>query len=215
MAVVVAWGLACLALATRRPPRSGWPWAVLAGLSLGAAVMMSYGLPLAGLLAGAVPLGARRWWPLPVAALAAAAVVLAFAAGGFVWWEAYPVLSRRYWDGIAAARPAVYWLWGDLAALAISAGPLVGAGLAATWRAVGERRREDGVVLLLVGAAALAVVLADLSRMSKAEVERIWLPFVPWLTLGLVFLPAAWRRPALAGQLVTALVVQHLLYTSW
>jgi hypothetical protein len=215
MAVVVAWGLACLALSTRRPARSGWPWAVLAGLCLGAAVMMSYGLPLAALLALAVLLGARRWWPLPVAALAASAVVLAFAAGGFAWWDAYPVLRRRYWDGIAAVRPAAYWLWGDLAALAISAGPLVGAGLAATWRAAREHRRGSRVVVLLVAAAAVAVVLADLSRMSKAEVERIWLPFVPWLTLGLAFLPLGWRRPALAGQVVTALVVQHLLYTSW
>ena len=68
---------------------------------------------------------------------------------------------------------------------------------------------------MLVAAAATAVVLADLSRMSKGEVERIWLPFVPWLLLSAVALPERWRRPALALQLVTALLVQHLLYTSW
>ena len=45
--------------------------------------------------------------------------------------------------------------------------------------------------------------------------ERIWLPFVPWLTLSLALLPARWRRSGLALQVVTALVVQHLLYTSW
>jgi len=28
-------------------------------------------------------------------------------------------------------------------------------------------------------------------------------------------LPDRWRRPALAGQLVTALLLEHLLYTSW
>jgi hypothetical protein len=47
-------------------------------------------------------------------------------------------------------------------------------------------------------------------------VERIWLPFVPWLTLSLALLPsAAWRRWALAGQLAAALIVQHVLYTTW
>ena len=56
-------------------------------------------------------------------------VVLAFAALGFAWWDAYPVLRERYYDGIAADRPYSYWWWGNLAALAVSAGPLVGAGL--------------------------------------------------------------------------------------
>ena len=61
--------------------------------------------------------------------------------------------------------------------------------------------REPGgerVVRLLVGAAALAVVAADASRMSKAEVERIWLPFVPWLlgACALVMMPHAWHLPA-------------------
>ncbi|MGZ4469131.1 MAG: hypothetical protein ACXVXB_11680 [Nocardioidaceae bacterium] len=211
MAAAVAWGLACIAVATRRGPARGWPWAVLGGLLYGAAVMMSYGLPLAALLVLAVLLAARSWWPLLPSAAAGLAVVLAFAAAGFAWWSAYPVLATRYWDGIASARPAAYWLWGDLAALAISAGPVVGAGVATAW----HRRRDETTVALLVAAAALAVGLADLSRMSKAEVERIWLPFVPWLTLGLAILPAGWRRPALAGQVLTALVVQHLLYTSW
>ncbi len=68
---------------------------------------------------------------------------------------------------------------------------------------------------MLVAGAAAAVVTADLSRMSKAEVERIWLPFVPWLLLSTALLPERWRRPGLALQLVVALVVQHLLYTTW
>ena len=50
------------------------------------------------------------------------------------------------------------------------------------------------MVLLLVGATTVVVALADASGMSKAEVERIWLPFVPWLTLSLVLLPERWRR---------------------
>jgi hypothetical protein len=175
-------------------------------------VMSSYGLPLLGVLALAVLWLARSWWPLPVAALAALAVVLTFAALGFSWWEAYPVLVDRYWDGIAATRPTSYWVWGNLGSLLVSGGPLLGAGLAVT------ARRHHGparTVAVLAGAAVLAIAIADLSQMSKGEVERIWLPFVPWLTLSLALLPGGWRRWGLALQVTTALVVQHLVYTSW
>ena len=51
--------------------------------------------------------------------------------------------------------------------------------------------------------------------MSKAEVERIWLPFVPWLLLSVALLPERWRRLGLGVQMLVALVLQHLLYTSW
>lgn len=212
-AAVGAWGLACLALSATTPLRRGrFGWATLAGLLLGAGVMMSYGLPLLGMLAVGVLLAARRWWPLPVAAGAALTVVLGFAAAGFAWWEAFPVLQHRYWDGIAADRPASYWLWGNLAALGVCTGPLVGAGLAQT---AARWRRADRVIVLLVAAAVTCVALADLSRMSKAEVERIWLPFVPWLTLSVALLPTRWRRWGLLLQLGWALMVQHLFYTTW
>jgi hypothetical protein len=61
----------------------------------------------------------------------------------------------------------------------------------------------------------LSVVLADVSQMSKAEVERIWLPFVPWLLVGTALLPQKWRRFGLSSQVVFALLVQHLLFTGW
>ena len=203
---------ALAAAATARSTRALLGWGALAGLLLGWCVMSSYGLPLLGVPALAVLWLARSWRPLPVAAVAALAVVLAFAAGGFAWWEAYPVLVDRYWDGIAATRPASYWMWGNLGALLVSAGPLLGAGVAvAARRHAGEAR----VLAVLAGAALLAITIADLSRMSKAEVERIWLPFVPWLTLSMALLPGGWRRWGLGLQVVTALLVQHLLYTSW
>jgi hypothetical protein len=211
-AAVAAWGLACLAIGARSTRGPAIAWSVLAGLLLGCGVMMSYGLPLTGILALSILVLARSWLPLPIAAGTALLVVLAFAAGGFSWWEAYPVLNDRYWDGIAADRPASYWMWGNLAALVVCAGPLLGAGLA---QVVALGRRADRVVLWLVSAAAAAIVVADLSRMSKAEVERIWLPFVPWLTLSFVLLPERWRRWGLGAQVLAALVVQHLFYTAW
>jgi methylthioxylose transferase len=41
------------------------------------------------------------------------------------------------------------------------------------------------------------------------------MPFVPWLLVSTALLPERWRRPALAIQLATALLLEHLLYTTW
>ena len=125
-AAVAAWGLAAVAAAAttaRGRPRPG-AGESLGGLLLGTCLVLSYGLVL---LAPAGRGGAprrpgrgdrcRRWRS------ARWCPSLVLAAFGFRLWEAYPVLNDRYWAGIASSRPAAYWLWGDLAALAISAGP--------------------------------------------------------------------------------------------
>ena len=71
-AAVAAWGIAALAVAaTRRRLASSLGWSVVAGLLLGSCVMLSYGLPLLGLLALAVLVVARSWRPLVPAVLAA------------------------------------------------------------------------------------------------------------------------------------------------
>jgi hypothetical protein len=217
-AAVSAWGLAALALASRSAAgdRRWWPWALVAGLLLGGAVMLSYGLPLLGILAITVLHLGRSGRPLLPAAAAAAAVVGTYAALGFNWFAAFDAVHGRYWDGVAHVRPPAYWMWGNLAALVCSAGPLVGAGIAVAW----ARRRElvaghGRVVLLLATAATVTVAVADASQMSRAEVERIWLPFVPWLLLACALLPPRWRRTGLLLQLGAALLVQHLLSTGW
>jgi hypothetical protein len=212
-AAVAAWGLAAVAVSatsSRRAPTL--VWAVLGGVLLGCCLLLSYGLLLLAPLVLAVLLAARRWSPLPAITVGALAPVLVLAALGFRLWSAYPVLNDRYWAGIAAGRPAAYWFWGDLAALAICAGPALAAGIGSL---VAAGRRSPGVVRLLVTAAGAAILLADASRMSKAEVERIWLPFVPWLLLATTCLPERWRRPSLALQATVALLVQHLVHTNW
>jgi hypothetical protein len=199
-AATAAWGMACLALgATRRSVG----WSVLAGLMLGYAVMLSYGLPLLGVLALAVLLTARSWFPLVFATVAALAVVVAFGLAGFSYTEALPAIHSRYFEGVGGRRPWAYWMW------AAGLGQLVAGGRALLC-VPGTR-----AVLLLSGAGVAMVLLADLSQMSRGEVERIWLPFVPWLLLSCALLPERWRRPALAGQLGFALVLQHLLFTGW
>ncbi len=231
-AAVAGWGMAALAMAAvrARDGRASLVWSCLAGLLLGYAVMMSYGLPLLGLLALAILYIGGSWRPLVPAALVATAVVLVFAAYGFYYWEALPVLRERYWDGVASNRPPEYWMWGNLAALAFSAGPVAYAGighLADRPDRVApslvepllvepvETTSEVRIVTWLAGAGVAMVVAADLSQMSRAEVERIWLPFVPWLLISCALLPERWRRWGLAGQVFTALVVQHLLFTGW
>ena len=108
-------------------------------------------------------------------------------------------------------------MWGNLAALAVSAGPLVGAGLAHGLTRRQETARNHGVrvVLWLSGAGVAMVLAADASQMSRAEVERIWLPFVPWLLLSCALLPARWRRWGIVLQVSVAVTVQHLLSTGW
>ncbi|MEU0810629.1 hypothetical protein [Streptomyces sp. NPDC005970] len=66
---------------------------------------------------------------------------------------------------------------------------------------------------LLVATVFAALLIADLSGMSKAETERIWLPFAMWLPAACVFLthPRAW----LAAQAALALLLNHLLLTGW
>lgn len=220
-----AWGLCCLAFAATSEARAPVAaWGVAAGLLLGWCVMLSYGLPLLGVLALAILVVGRSLRPLPWAALAACAVVVAFAVAGFAWWQAFPALRTRYWDGIASVRPAGYWLWGDLAALCFAAGPIVGASISmaaarVTSHAAANASRPAATgartVVALVAAATTTVLLADASLMSKAETERIWLPFVPWLLLGTAFLPGRWRRSALIGQVALAVTVQSLLFTRW
>jgi hypothetical protein len=53
--------------------------------------------------------------------------------------------------------------------------------------------------------------VADLSQLARGEVERIWLPFVPWLALA----APGDRRGWLAVQVAVALALQSLLVSPW
>ncbi|PRC44607.1 hypothetical protein C6A85_99400, partial [Mycobacterium sp. ITM-2017-0098] len=75
-------------------------------------------------------------------------------------------------------------------------------------------RRRSGLHLLVIGAL-LAITVADLSRLSKAETERIWLPFTVWLVVATALLPRRSVRWWLALNVVGALAVNHLILTNW
>lgn len=214
---VLAWGVALLALGAARPRLDGPAIAAAAagGLLLGASLYLSYGLVLAGLLPLAVLACTRRWAPLLVAGAATAAVVVAFAVAGFWWLDGYQQVTVRYYQPgeYGLERPYSYWVWANLAALTVALGPAAVAGLRRV--GVGWHRRAVRPLVLLCGAALLAVLIADASGLSKAEVERIWLPFTVWLVAAAGLLPARQLRWWLAGQAIVALAVNHLLLTVW
>ncbi|RNL82709.1 hypothetical protein EFW17_18400 [Halostreptopolyspora alba] len=224
-AAVAAWGLALLALAATRAVRLPALTALAAGLLFGLLVYLSYGLALMAIPAVAILVYTRTARPLPPVLVGALAVAAAFTLAGFYWWEGYDLLVERYYEGVAEHRPYSYWLWGNLgnavlmAGLAAVAGvrrAVVGAvGGVRRWRArVGDATGRDALAVFVV-AILLVIAVADLSGMSKAETERIWLPFTVWLPAAAALLPSRDHRVWLVAQAVLALALNHLLLTSW
>jgi len=214
---VAAWGIALLAVAVHRPLRFPTLVAAAAGLLLGWGVFLSYGLVLLGLPALAVLASAPDWRPavrvLGPTVLAALAVAVAFAVAGFSWFDGYTLVQQRYWQGIAKYRPFQYWWWANLASVVCAIGLGSVAGITRVFDVAAIRRRRGFGLLLLAMLA--AVVCADLSMLSKAEVERIWLPFTIWLTAAPTLLPLRSHRLWLALNAAGALLVNTVMLTNW
>jgi hypothetical protein len=225
---VAAWGTMLTILATDRARSNRDALAVAGGLLLGVAAFLSYGVVLIALVPVSIALARRSVRPLIVAAGVAALVGLAFAAAGFSWLAGLSSARAQYLAGASAYRPQSYFLLGNLGAFAIVLGPAV---------AVAFGRLRDRRVWILVAAALAAVAVADVTALSKGEVERIWLPFAPWIVAATAaFVPRADRRePAadvranglaedatprmvpflLAAQVATALAVQLVVRSPW
>ena len=205
----LAWGVALLAVGlTARGTRADLT-AVAGGLLLGYALHLSYGLVLGGLIPLALLLAApheRRARATTLAALGVLIVVAVFTAAGFWWFDGYGKVRLIYAASIAQDRPYAYFVWANLGAALLALGPAVVAGL--------RRVRPAGPGLLILAALA-SILLADLSGLSKAEVERIWLPFLGWLVVACGLLPRAQARWWLIAQAALALAVNHLLLTVW
>ncbi|WP_119294299.1 hypothetical protein [Streptomyces sp. YIM 130001] len=230
---VAAWAVALFALAgTARTPSRRRAAALGSGLLFGLTCYLSYGLTLFALIGAGVLLLVRpkardlaSWLPCWIAGFAV--FPLLFTLSGFNWWEAYHLLVERYYQGAAGIRPYGYWVWANLACTVLLVGLATVAGLRRAGgvlltrlpRRLRERqlrdRRPDFTLrlVLLVAAAALALLAADLSGMSKAETERIWLPFAIWLLPACALLPRP--RTWLAAQATVAVLVNHLLLTGW
>lgn len=202
---VAAWGLAMAVVATGRSGASAAGWAAAGGTVLGGAVFLSYGIVLLLPVVVAVA-AARRRLPLllPVAA-GALLVVLAFALAGFWWLDGFQASRAAHLRGITGVRPYWYFVFANLAAFAVVISPATAFALT---------RLRDARAWLLVGGALAGVAVADLSGMSRGEVERIWLPFTPWVLLACAALRGR-RQAWLALHAGSGLALQVLLRSPW
>jgi hypothetical protein len=208
---VSAWAATLVVLATGRGGRRADLLASGGGLLFGVTAFLSYGLVLVAVIPVGVALARGRARPLLVAALGSLPVFGAFLAGGFWWVAGLAATHERYYAGVASRRPYSYFLLGNVAAFAIATGPAVTVALA--WL-------RDRQLWLLAGGGLVVVVFADLSGMSKAEVERIWIPFVPWVVIAAAALasrrdPRRTGRGWLAAQGATGLLVQVAVRSPW
>jgi len=202
--------VALVAAATTRRRPAAVAWAAGAG-ALGALTLhFTYGLvPLLVLLAGTVLIIRRRLALAVPAVLGASVVTASWIAGGFWWWDGFN--ATRHWHDVGASpdRPYGYFFLTDLVVLAVMLGPAVIAALTL---------RLDRRLAVLVVPALLAVLAADLSGLSKGEVERIWLPFMPWISVAVISLVRRWPREAarwLAAQAGLTIVLQATIAWPW
>ena len=190
-------------------------------MAFAACLLLSYGLVLVALVPMVVAWRWRRARPLVVMGVVASVALAAFGLTGF-WWPAGLLATRHQYGVLRVSRPYWYFVLADLSAWALALGPAMAVALVRLtgwpggsrwWRRSGPRR-GGGLALLVAGGLAAALV-ADLSGMSEAEVERIWLPFGVWVLLAGAALAGRRDRPWLALQAASAVVLVALVTTQW
>lgn len=214
---VAAWSAAAFGLAGVRARdgvrRRATGWLGLGGLLAGALPYLSYGLlPFGAVLVAVAVLAVaprrrpRLGWPaLAATAAGLLAVPLLMTLGGF-WWPDGVVATHGEWAaGHGDDRPYTYSLVADLAVLAVITGPATIAGAVS---------RPPRPLAIVAGAALLAVLVLDLSGVTRLEVERIWLPFAPWVMVTCAALRTR-TRGWLALNALCAVAVQALVYGVW
>ena len=217
-------GVAACTLGLRATPRAALAWGALGGLLLGGLLMLTYGgavFVLVPLVACLVAFrrrdsGARAAAAVMVAAIVAGGAVTAlFWAYGFWWFAGAAETQRQYWAGTARLRPFAYFMLANLAASLIAVGPATFAGMIKMC----ELRRTPNRVAVLVVGGAVALMAAHVSQYSRAEVERIWLLFFPWLALSGGMLVSRTNRRlammAVGAQVTGAVVLQAALVSKW
>jgi hypothetical protein len=210
---VSAVGLALVVVAlSREPSLRADGLALVGGAIFGGAMLLSYGAVLLAFVPLAVAFQRQRVRPLIAASLGGAAVLGGVAAAGFWWFDGLAAARTEYDQGLSSDRPFGYFVVANLAVFAVACGPAMAAGVSG----VQPRVRHSASWVLALGAL-VSLLIADLSGLSKAETERIWLPFVPWVltVVATTGERTVHMRLLMAGQLACAIVVQVVLRSAW
>ena len=206
-AVFAALGTAAAALLVRR----SWTARGLGVVVLGAGAFCAWSLPAVGVFAVLITGRRDGWRPAATLAVACAVPFLVLnavlaAATGYDPISAFHATSALYDRSLARVRPYGYWWIGSPVAWAVMLGlPTAGAWLIAV------KRRDDAALVL-----ALVIVVAALAGFTKAEVERIWLFFVPLACVAAAtVIPPRRLRIVLLALTIQALGVELLFQTIW
>ncbi|MEX0984909.1 MAG: hypothetical protein WD096_07640 [Actinomycetota bacterium] len=178
---------------------------VASGVVLGTACFFSYGMILVVLAAIAVCLAQRRFDAATRVAVGVAAVAAGFALAGFWWLEGFLAARPLVLASVVRSRPYSYFVVANIAAILVVFGPAV-------WVALTRLRWRRW---LLPGFGLALMFVADISGLSKGEVERIWLPFVPLVMAGTGVFEGRSLRLWLGPQLAWASLVQFVVRSPW
>jgi hypothetical protein len=111
-----------------------------------------------------------------------------------------------YRQSLATKRPYAFWVFGSPVAWAL----MLGAPIAAAALLAARRGRPEALAIVAV------VAIAAVAGFTKAETERIWLPFVPLACVAAApLLSGRVLRPVVGLLLAQALVVEVLFSTLW
>jgi hypothetical protein len=201
-----AWAVSLMVLALGRDGPRADALALVAGLLFGAGLFLSYGIALLGVIAITVALVRRRVRPLLIATAGVAVVAGGLALAGFWWWDGLQATLGQYGAGISRRRDYEYFVLNNMAAFALALGPAV---------AVALGRLRDARIWVLVGGSLAAAAMANISGLSKGEVERIWLPLAFWMLVSTCALSTHLRRGMLSLQALTAVAIQSGVRVPW
>jgi methylthioxylose transferase len=189
-----------------------WRWRAAGAAALATASLFAWSLLAVGAWAALVALrreGLRA--ALALAALCGAALVgfyaLLYALTGFDPLGTLQATGDVYRAGIASTRPYAYWLLGSPAAF------LLALGLPILWYALRALAAGRTVAVAIFAVLVCAAVMG----FTKAETERIWLFFAPFVCIAAAAAPAKSipLRPVLAALAVQALAHELLFDTIW
>ena len=180
-------------------------------VALALAAFFSWALLSIGAWAAVVVLVREGWRRALVVAAGCGVAVLAWDGALALLYGYDPIGTLQateayYRNSVASRRPYLFYLFGSPVAFAV----LLGLPIAAAALVAAQRRAPAGVAIAVV------VGVASVAGFTKAETERIWLPFVPLACVAAAEVLGPARLKATAAFLmVQAVVVVLLFQTIW